>query len=95
MLSLFVLFATAVLQVMLWALLYELGGALDSFSEALYFSLVTFTSLGYGDVTVGLDWRLVAGCQALSGLLLVGWSTALLVVVLQRIWTVRHQHSQN
>ena len=92
MLSLFVLFATAVLQVMLWALLYELGGALDSFSEALYFSLVAFTSLGYGDVTVGVDWRLVAGCQALSGLLLVGWSTALLVVVLQRIWAVRHKH---
>jgi hypothetical protein len=95
MLSLFVLFTTAVLQVMLWALLYDLGGALDSFSDALYFSLVTFTSLGYGDVTVGLDWRLVAGCQALSGLLLVGWSTALLVVVLQRIWVVRHQHYQN
>ena len=57
---------------MLWALLYDLGGALDSFSEALYFSLVAFTSLGYGDVTVGVDWRLVAGCQALSGLLLVG-----------------------
>ena len=92
MLSLFVLFATAVLQVMLWALLYDLGGALDSFSEALYFSLVTFTSLGYGDVTVGVHWRLVAGCQALSGLLLVGCSTALLVVVLQRIWIARHQN---
>ena len=92
MLSLLMLFATAVLQVMLWALLYNLGGALDSFSEALYFSLVTFTSLGYGDVTVGLNWRLVAGCQALSGLLLVGCSTALLVVVLQRIWIARHQN---
>lgn len=95
MLSLFVLFVTAVLQVLLWALLYDLGGALDSFSEALYFSLVTFTSLGYGDVTVGVDWRLVAGCQALSGLLLVGCSTALLVVVLQRIWLARHQNYQN
>ncbi len=91
MLSLFVLFGTAIMQVMLWALFYDIGGALDSFSQALYFSLVTFTSLGYGDVTVGMTWRVVAGCQALSGVLLLGWSTALLVVVLQRIWFIRHQ----
>ena len=80
-----VLFLTSMLQVLMWALLYDLGGALETFDQAMYFSLVTYTSLGYGDVTVTGGWRLVAGCEALSGLLLVGWSTALLVLVLQRV----------
>lgn len=95
LLALFILFFTALIQILLWALLYRMGGALDSIGEALYFSVVTFTSLGYGDVTVGPTWQLVAGCEALSGLLLVGWSTALLVVVLQRVAALRQPERRN
>lgn len=95
LLALFILFFTALIQILLWALLYRMGGALDSIGEALYFSVVTFTSLGYGDVTVGPTWQLVAGCEALSGLLLVGWSTALLVVVLQRVVALRQPERRN
>lgn len=63
------------------------GNQLTSFEEAAYFSVVTFTTLGYGDITlVEHDWRLLSGLEALNGILLVGWTTALLYVVVQRSW---------
>ncbi|MCG6940238.1 MAG: potassium channel family protein [Thiohalocapsa sp.] len=88
-------FATAlmilhVLEILLWALAYRWlvpSHRLDTFEEATYFSFVTFTTVGYGDVTLGVDeWRLLSGIEALDGILLVGWSTALLFAVLQRSW---------
>ena len=53
---------------------------------AVYFSFVTFTTLGYGDITLSEGWRLLSGIQALNGILLVGWSTALIFAVVQRSW---------
>lgn len=54
-------------QTVLWALPYwwlpTLADAFTSFSEAWYFSLVTFTSLGYGDITLSGDWRLLSGME--------------------------------
>jgi hypothetical protein len=48
---------------------------------------VTFTSLGYGDVALtAVNWRLLSGIEALNGVLLLGWSTALLFAVMHRIW---------
>jgi hypothetical protein len=92
--DLWVLISTAVvllglhlLEVMLWALTYLWwvpAGQLDSFEEATYFSFVTFTTLGYGDITLSSEWRLLSGIEAFIGILLVGWTTALLFTVLQR-----------
>ena len=92
--DLWVLISTAVVllglhlvEVMLWALTYLWGvpaGQLDSFEEAAYFSFVTFTTLGYGDITLSTEWRLLSGIEAFIGILLVGWTTALLFAVLQR-----------
>ena len=92
--DLWILMSTAVvllglhfLEVMLWALTYRWGvpaGQLDSFEEATYFSFVTFTTLGYGDITLDSEWRLLSGIEAFIGILLVGWTTALLFAVLQR-----------
>ncbi len=59
---------------------------LDSFEEATYFSFVTFTTLGYGDITLAGAWRILSGIEALNGVLLLGWSTALLFAVVQRTW---------
>ena len=59
------------------------------------FFRVTFTTLGYGDITlVEHDWRLLSGIEALNGILLVGWTTAFLFMVVQRSWTTK-AHGQD
>jgi len=69
----------------LWAGFYVWVDALSSFQQALYFSLVTFTTLGYGDVTLDEQWRILGAFQAANGILMFGWTTALLVAVSQRV----------
>ena len=59
-------------------------GELQSLDTAFYFSGVTFTTLGYDDITLSTDWRKLSGLQAIDGILLFGWTTAFLSAVLQR-----------
>ena len=76
-------------QILVWALAYLHLLPADVFStleEATYFSFVTFTTLGYGDITLTNVWRILSGIEALNGVLLIGWSTALLFSVVGRIW---------
>jgi hypothetical protein len=72
-------------QIWLWALVYLALGEFDRLEPALYFSTVVFTTLGFGDVLSSPDWRLMAACEAASGLLLFGLSTAFLFEVLREI----------
>ena len=85
-----VLLMLHLVEVIVWALAYLLvlpGDHLDTFEKAAYFSVVTFTTLGYGDITlIEHEWRLLSGIEALNGILLVGWTTALLFLVVQRSW---------
>jgi len=85
-----VLMVLHVIEIQVWALTYLFvlpGETLNTYEKALYFSFVTFTTLGYGDVTLSThDWRLLSGIEAMNGILLAGWSTALLFVVVQRSW---------
>jgi len=74
------------IEIMLWAITYRQLVAVDelkSFGEAFYFSIVTFTTLGYGDITLSEQWRILSGVEAVNGILLVGWTTALLFAVIQ------------
>ena len=76
-------------QIIVWALAYLYllpENVLGSFEEATYFSFVTFTTLGYGDISFTGQWRILSGIEALNGILLLGWSTALLFTVVQRSW---------
>ena len=96
LLPLRVLCSTALLLLLLhiaevgpWAAAYLLIpgiGALNTFEEATYFATVTFASLGYGDIVIDGPWRLLSGIQAMNGLFVFGWSTALLFAVVERIW---------
>lgn len=52
----------------------------------LYFSAETYTSLGYGDVVPGGALRLLAGMEALNGLLLIGWSASFIYIAMERFW---------
>lgn len=78
-------------EVVVWAVAYRLLtpiSSLDTFEKAMYFSVVTFTTLGYGDITLPEEeWRMLSGIEALNGILLVGWTTAFLYAVVQRGWS--------
>lgn len=77
-------------QTCLWASAYmlisETQVLFSSFSEAWYFSMVTFTSLGYGDLTLTGDWRILSGIEAINGIMLIGWSTAMMYSLIQQIY---------
>src|SRR3954452_12854908 len=70
------------LQILLWAAFYALRGALPDFTTAAYFSAVTYTTTGYGDVVLPGEGRLVGGVEALTGILMCGLSTGLFFAVL-------------
>jgi hypothetical protein len=80
---LYVLFVHTI-NVWIWGLFYRAVGAFDAMEPALYFSLVTFTTVGYGDLTLGPDWRLLSGLEAANGFLTFGWSTAYMVELVRR-----------
>ena len=69
----------------MFASFYLLSGALDNWEAASYFSLVSYATLGYGDVTLPSEWRLIGASEGLVGALMVGWSVAVLVVFLQQL----------
>jgi hypothetical protein len=84
-----VVFVLHTIEIVIWAGAYQLLLPIDelgTFEEAVYFSFVTFTTLGYGDITLGEGWRLLSGIEALNGILLVGWTTAMIFSVVQNIW---------
>ena len=64
-----------------WAVLYMALGLFNALEPALYFSVVSFTTVGYGDVVLEPGWRLLAGMTATHGLLIFGIFTAFLVEV--------------
>lgn len=74
------------LQVWLWALALRLNGALSNIEDAVYFALVTTTTLGYGDITLSKPHRIFGSMAAVSGLLSFGLSTAFLVGVVEAVF---------
>lgn len=79
-----VLMVGNIVQVAFWALLYRVLGAFEDFETAMYFSGVTFTSLGYGDVVLGGRIRLLGPLQAANGLMMFGITTALFFSAIQQ-----------
>ena len=75
-----------VIDVIVWALAYALTGAIPGMPSALYFSAVTYTTTGYGDIVLPEDWRLVGAIEALTGILMCGWSTGFFVAVVSRMY---------
>ena len=71
-------------EIWFWAILFIALGALSGMEEALYFSTTTFSTIGYGDVVLPHDWRLLGSLEGMSGLVLIGWSTAYLVAASSR-----------
>ncbi len=83
------MFIAIIIEAWLWALIYlyhPLITTLPDLETALYFSMVTFTTLGYGDVVLTGRWRMLASIQAANGVIIFGWTTALIFVWIQMIY---------
>jgi hypothetical protein len=90
------MFVASLLEVAAWAGTYVFLGAIEGAEPALYFSTVTFTTLGYGDVLLDERWRLLGSSEAANGIIMFGWTTAVVVAVVQRVYSTKstsHQHS--
>jgi hypothetical protein len=77
-------------EIWLYAAAFWAIGAVGDFETALYFSTVTFTTLGYGDIVLEGNWRLFGAIEAGNGLILFGWSTAFLLSVTSRLRLLEH-----
>ena len=61
-------------------------GAIKGIEPAIYFSMVTFTTVGYGDIILSPEWRLLSACEAVAGLIMFGWSSAIVVLTVQALY---------
>ena len=75
-------------EILVWALSYAIVGAAPEGADLVYFAFVNYTTLGYGDVTPLERWRLLGPMTAMNGVLLFGWSTAVIFEVLQKALTL-------
>jgi len=80
------LLLVSVAEMALWAVAYLKIGAIEGMEAALYFSMVTFTTLGYGDITLSEQWRLLASFEAATGIIMFGWTIGLVVATVQRVY---------
>jgi voltage-gated potassium channel len=75
------------MEVALWAVLFFKQGCFADLRTSIYFSLITYSTVGYGDVVLNVQYRMLGGIEALVGVLMLSWSTALLIGYLQRAYT--------
>jgi hypothetical protein len=73
------------IEITVWASFYEWTRALPDLQSALYFSAVTYTTTGYGDVLLPREWQLLGSVEALTGILMCGWSTGFFFAVVSRL----------
>jgi hypothetical protein len=80
------MFFVSVIEVLIWAITYLVLNAIQGLEQALYFSMVTFTTLGYGDVVLTEQWRLLSSFEAANGVIMFGWTIAIVINVVQRFY---------
>jgi len=83
--TVWVLMAAHAAEVAVWALGYHLIDAAPAGADLMYFAFVNYTTLGYGDVVMSPPWRLLGPIEAADGMLMFGFSTAIVVSVIQRV----------
>lgn len=86
-----VLMVAHVAEVAVWALAYRIVNAAPPEADVLYFAFVNYTTLGYGDIVPVERWRLLGPMAAMNGVLLFGWSTAVIFEVLRHAVRARNQ----
>jgi hypothetical protein len=82
-----VLMVAHIAEVVVWSFVYMMVGAAPLGTDFIYFAFVNYTTLGYGDVTPIERWHLLGPMTAMNGVLLFGWSTAVIFAVLRAVMT--------
>ena len=75
-------------EIAVWALFYWWQECLPDLESSLYFAIVTYTTVGYGDLVLDPGWRILAGIEALTGILMCGWSTGFFFAFVSRIYAL-------
>jgi polyferredoxin len=86
-----VLMMAHVAEVIIWSFAYAIAGVAPADADVLYFAFVNYTTLGYGDVVPVERWRLLGPMAAMNGVLLFGWSTAVIFEVLRQAMRSRRR----
>ncbi len=81
-----------VIEVTIWGFAYAALDAVPKQVDAFYFAFVNYTTLGYGDILPEPRWRLLGPIAAMNGVLLFGWSTAVIYDVLRNVAQKPHAH---
>ena len=95
------LFAGHTISVWLYGILYwvlityhglgTLSGQHNGFWDTIYFSAVTYSSLGFGDVFPTGAVRMICGVEVLNGLVLIGWSVSFTYLAMEKFWEVHRE----
>lgn len=83
-----VLMMAHLIEIIDWGLTYAAVGAVADRTESFYFAFVNYTTLGYGDILPVKRWRLLGPMAAMNGVLLFGWSTAVIYDLLRTVTQV-------
>ena len=80
------MFLASLMEVFVWAASYLVLNAIEGFEKAVYFSMVTYTTLGYGDIVLHERWRVLASFEAANGIIMFGWTTAIVMAVIRQVY---------
>ena len=89
-----VLMVAHLAEVLVWSFAYSLISIAPPGTDLVYFAFVNYTTLGYGDVTPLERWHLLGPMTAMNGVLLFGWSTAVIFEVLRRTLTASRSEQE-
>lgn len=73
------------LQILVWAACYQLSGCFPDFATSFYYSATSYSTAGYGDVVPPGEWRILGAIEAVTGVLMFGWSTGVLFAVVNHL----------
>lgn len=97
-LAVFVIGLAIMVDIWLWTFLFFAlePEALPTIEDALYFATATFTTVGYGDIVLTDEWRLLSGTAAINGMILFGWSTAFVFEIMVKLYETgrRYGHKE-
>ena len=88
-------FVAHLVEIGLWAVLFEVCGEFQGFGFAYYHSAVNYTTLGYGDVIMTPSWKLLGPLEAADGALMFGLSTAMIFAVIVRLVQAKFEDLRN